>query len=219
MMHPDAMIGARVRWPIAGLLLVAALGAGCAEPEPEPSQIVVHDLGEPYQLQPFAVDPIVIAEARRRCADPQMGMAPAGAGLVVVDARGDNRLLLLFAGPGVDGQCFLRREPNGQLQSEGGGSGMGDIDPAPGPNELIDRGGGSQTSTGIDGKEVSLTYLIGRAGLNIARVEIVLSGGATLQASLNAGWYGLWWPGLETHTSIRGFDAAGRAVSSLPGVP
>ena len=216
MMHPDAVIGARTRRRRLLLGLIAALAVGCAEAEPDPSFLVVHDLAEPYQAAPFAIDARLVAEAERICRDPQMQTVPAGAQLVVVDARGDNRLLLLFGGPGVDGQCFLRRERNGQLQSEGGGSGMGNIDPPPGPNELRDRGGGSQTSVGIDGKEVSLTYLVGRAGVNIARVDVVLASGTTLQASLNGGWYGLWWPGLESNVSVRGFDAAGLPVSSLP---
>ena len=68
---------------------------------------------------------------------------------------------------------------------------MGNPDPLPGPNELIDRGGGSQTSMEVGGKEVSQSYAQGKAGLNIARVEFVLTSGTTLQASLESG---LVWP-------------------------
>ena len=199
---------------VSAALVVPALAAACGEAEPEPSQVTFHDVGEPYQAQPFAVDPVLIAEAEGICREPEMGMVPAGAQLVVVDARGENRLLLLFGGPGVDGQCFLTRMADGRLVSEGGGSGMGNFQPDPGPNLIEDRGGGSQSSIDETGKETSLSYSAGRVGPNVVRVVAVFETGATVDASVNRGWFGLWWPGNAKLLGYRWFDGAGRLLGS-----
>jgi hypothetical protein len=214
MMHPDAMARSIARRPVA-LVLVAVLVAACGETEPAPSdEVTSHDLAEPYQVQPFAIDPGLIAVAERLCRDPQMAMVPVGAQLVVVDARGENRLLLLFGGPGSDAQCFLRRERNGELRSEGGGSGSGDVEPVLGRNELRDRGGGSQSSIDGAGNETTQSYAIGRIGVNVARVELVLGDGVVITASANRGWFGAWWPGSESTIGYRWYDAAGRLLGS-----
>ena len=191
--------------------LLALLVAGCGEAEiiPAPG----HDLGEPWQAQPFAVDQALVLAAERICRDGEREMFPAGLPLILVDARGDNRLLLFFAGPADTGECFVTRDGAGRLTFDGGGGTGGDIRPAVGLTEIRLPGAGSSD---VPGKPWS--YGIGQAGVAIASVELTPPSGVTVQASLNRGWFAAWWFGLDHDAVIvvRGYDALGTLVGSSP---
>jgi hypothetical protein len=193
-------------------LVLIVLTAGCGEAEIIPAQS--HDLGEPWQARPFAVDPALVMAAERICREPAQHMFPAGLPLVVVDARGDDRLLLLFAGPADTSECFLMRDRTGQLRwDSGGGSGSDPPPPALRPTEIRFSGAGSSD---VPGKPWS--YGIGQAGMAVASVELTPPSGDTVQASLNRGWFAAWWYGLDHDAGIvvRGYDAVGGLVGSSP---
>jgi hypothetical protein len=196
------------------LTLAMAVGvcAGCDEAEPF-SPAATHDLAEPWQARPFAVDPTLIAAAERICRDPARQMFPAGLPLVLVDARGDNRLTLLFAGPADTSQCFLTRDGAGQLTFAGGEGSGGDVRPALGPTEIIFNGAGSE-----DHPVRPTSHGVGRVGIAVATVELIPPSGVSVQASLNRGWFAAWWYGLDHEAVIkfRGYDAAGRLVTPQP---
>lgn len=194
---------------VAVLGVVSLLVGACGDQEIIPAP--THDLAEPWQPRPFAVDPALIAAAERICRNPAQ---PAALSLVVVDARGANRLFLLFVGPGETAECFLKRDPTGRLTSDGGGGGSTDPPPpAPRPTEIRFNGAGSS-----DTPEGPWSYGVGEAGLAIALVELTSPSGVVLQASLNRGWFAAWWPGLDHDAQIvvRGYDAGGRLVGMSP---
>ena len=192
---------------LALLGMLAIGGCGDAEVTDQPPA-ALHDLAEPWQPIPFAVEDSLVISAERICREGQ-DLAPAGSQLFVVDARGGNRLTLLFVGARDNGQCFVRRDAGGRLTMDGG-EGEGGSDPWPplGLTEITFNGVGT---TGGDGPGTSSSHLIGRAGAGIAVAEVVLPSGQTLQASLNRGWFAAWWPGGDPNlvVSVRGYDAAG----------
>jgi hypothetical protein len=197
---------------------VALLAAACGETEvsPPPS----HDLAEPWQARPFAVDSSIVSAAEQLCRGMEFRMVPAGSPLVLVDARGANRLTLLFVAPSGTGQCFVTRDPAGRLTMDGGeGEGGSEPWPALGPTEITFNGAGSQEGT-IDPNDasVSTSHLVGRAGAAIAVIEVIPPSGVSVQASLNRGWFAAWWLGLDHDhvVTVRGYDAAGRRVGSSP---
>ena len=212
MMHPWAMAGRTI---VRGMLVLAvAVGflTGCDDAE-SVGPAAIHDLGEPWQARPFAVDPAVIAAAEQVCRDPVRQMVPAAISLVLVDARGDNRLTLLFAGPRETSQCFLTRDCAGQLTFGGGEGSGGDVRPALGPTEISFQGAGSE------GDPVHPTsHGAGRVGVGVASVELIPPSGVTVQASLNQGWFAAWWYGLDHDgvIAVRAYDAMGRLVASQP---
>jgi hypothetical protein len=213
MMHASSMpeFSARRLLLTLGLVMIAA---GCGEGEiVEPP---LHDLAEPWQARPFAVNPAVTADAELVCRDPMLGMIPPGTSLLLVDARGANRLFLLFGGPAADAQCILDRDAAGRLRSNGGGSSNGPAQPGPGAGEVIVTTSGSQSSMGVQGAPDTINFVVGRAGANVAAVEVGLSTGESLQASLGRGWFAAWWPGEVGHGAVRGYDAGGRPLGTSP---
>jgi hypothetical protein len=176
---------------------------------------VIHDIGEPWQAAPFAIDPAVIAAADQTCRDPGMGIMKAGVPLVLVDARGGNYLYLKFAAGGDEAECFVERDAKGTLTNQGGGSSSGGgAQPALAPTEIQLGGSGSQSSGNGPGQTKS--FASGRAGGGIGAVEIVLSNGTSIQASLNGGWFAAWWPSADSATRARGYDGSGTVVGTWP---
>jgi hypothetical protein len=203
--------GANVALSLA--IVVVAL-AGCASEEPKftPS----HDLAEPWQAEPFAIDQATLAAASEACRHgqaAQMG-GPALPPLVAVDARGADTVIVAFAGAGRSADCTMVRSPDGQFQMVGGGSGTGMDQHQPSGSRDVASSGWGSTSFGLGGKPA--TYMIGRAGAEIAKVEIVVPPGQRIRASLSStGWFAAWWPGDSTNArlSINGYDAFGTLVA------
>ena len=196
------------------MLLLLIVGA-CGEAEISQAPTPIPDLSGPWQAQPFAVDPAMIAAAERMCRDPTGMLVPVGTPLGLVDARGGNRLLLVFAGPGKSAECLVTRDRAGGLMVEGGGSSIGDMQPALGPNEMVLQGASTQSGTdGPNGPIPPISYATGRVGPGIQVVEIVLPAGVSMRASLDRGFFAAWWPGEGDSISARGYDAGGRLVSS-----
>ncbi len=206
-----------MRW-IGATILVALIAGGCGEAEIVP--LPIHDLSEPWQAKPFAIDQSLVVDAERTCRDVNVGIAVPGSQLVVVDARGGNRLMLLFVEPTANAQCFLKRDPAGRFISDGGaGEGRSDAWPTIGPNEVTFNGVGSADSPpDANGAITATSHLIGQAGEAVASAEVVLPSGITFLASLNRGWFAAWWPGLDSDAAVivRGYDANGRLVDSSP---
>lgn len=196
--------------PALGLLVL--VGCGGSEIVSAPS----HDLSEPWQAQPFAVDPVLVAAGERICRDPRLAMFALGTKLVVVDARGGNRLVLHFVGPIADGPCFLTREPAGRLVLDGGGGGSGPPHQGLEPTEVMIRGAGSlDSSSGPNDEGQSIGYVYGEAGAAVVNAEVRLPSGASLLTSLNGGSFVAWWPGKDTEVVVRGYNDA--AISSARG--
>jgi hypothetical protein len=199
---------------VALVLLLLVVGA-CGEADISQAPTPIPDLSAPWQAQPFAVDPAIIAAAELLCRDPTTLVVPAGTPLVLVDARGGNRLLLLFAGPGKSGECMVTRDRTGRLMPDGGGSSIGDIERALGPNEMVFHGAATQSaSAGANEPNLPMSYATGRVGAGIQAVEIVLPSGDSMRASLDRGLFAAWWPGEGDSIRARGYDAAGRLISS-----
>jgi hypothetical protein len=200
---------------LLSLLMLLAVGA-CATDEPTSSPS--HDLGEPWQAEPFAIDQATISAATEACRHGQAAqigqVGPALPPLVAVDARGANTVIVAFAQPGISADCTLVRAPDGHFDMVGGGSGMGMDEHQPlGSREVRSSGWGS-TSFGVAGQPA--TYMIGRAGPEIAKVEIVVPPGQRIRASLaSTGWFVAWWPGDSTNAKLMifGYDALGTPVA------
>jgi hypothetical protein len=61
------------------------------------------------------------------------------------------------------------------------------------------------------------THLFGRAGDDISAVTFAFSNGATVQATVENGWYFAWWPWNATPTSAEVTTSTGTVTSPLPG--
>lgn len=208
------MTRSHARW-VGATILVALIAGGCGEAEIVP--LPLHDLSEPWQAQPFAIDQALVIAAEQKCREGNVGIVPPGSKLVVVDARGGNRLTLLFVAPTANGQCFLKQDSAGRLTADGGeGEGRSDPWPALKPNEVTSNGvGRSETGpTDLSGASTATSHLSGRAGAAVATAEVVLPSGVSFLTSLNGGWFVAWWPGMDANVGVRGYDAAGTLVGT-----
>jgi hypothetical protein len=172
-----------------------------------------HDLADPWQARPFAVDPALIEAGEKICRDLARNMVQPILPLVLVDARGDNRLLLLFAGPADISECFLTRDRAGQLAWDSGAGSDGGPEPPLRPTEVRFIGAGS-----ADHPIHPTSHGVGRVGIAMSSVELRPPSGVVVQASLNRGLFAAWWYGLDQDTVIvvRGYDATGRLVGTSP---
>ena len=174
------------------MLLVAACGSEAPSDAAAPDlrarrPATLADLVGPWQREPFIIDANVRAAADRACrADSEF---PAGVALVGIDARGGGRLITAYAGPGGrTADCtYIEIAPNGAVTGSLSSTGAGVFAPLA-PGQIESHGGGA-----FSDEDVTVQYVIGRAGAGTARVVLDVEGIGPVTATLANGWYLAWW--------------------------
>lgn len=195
------------RRAVAALLVTCWIAAGCGigsggYPNTE-------ELQGPWRPEPLAVDPVTIAAGERACRERSGDLAEPKDRLVAVDARGGNRLFLIFAGPPADSSlCELRMDSAGGVSLVGAsGSGGG------APFEALLPGAVVITGSGGGGSDNGAwTSVIGRSGSAVTDVRILVPGGPVVRASVGGGWFAAWWPTSQFSVTVEGFDATGKKI-------
>jgi len=181
---------------IAVVLLVAACGG--ASPSLSPADAAAPDLRArhvatlaelvgPWQRQPFIIDANVRAEADRACrADQDF---PPGVQLVLIDARGEGRLMTVFSGPGAYAECaYLHVSAGGSVGGSLSSTGSGT--PAPLAGQLAPSGGGGFSD---EAGTAAIQYVMGRVGAGVERVVLQVADVGPIAATVSNGWYLAWW--------------------------
>lgn len=145
------------------------------------------ELSGSWRPMPMLVGPETRAEFDAAClADQAM---PDGLSLVVMDARGDGRLVVGYADAGGSEawlQATIGAEPPSKCQmmstSQAGLLPLGE-------REL--RVTNNASTGGHDGW---WSVIAGQAGADIAQVVAEVPGSPRIVATLNDGWFALWWP-------------------------
>jgi hypothetical protein len=213
MMHPWSMAGHMIVRGILTLAMAVAVGAGCSDAE-SISPAATHDLAEPWQAVPFDLDAPTLAAATGACRLQlkRRELPP----LAVVDSRGANTVMVLFAEPLATANCVVVRDITGAFVMTSSDTGSRKAQ-APVIGRELHRRNISRTIAAVG----EATYVIGLAGPEIASVEIVTPSGGRLRASLEGGWFAAWWPGNSMvewfKTRINGYDASGALISFSEG--
>lgn len=208
-----------MRRPIWGLLATLAIAwatAGCGTFNVEPVA-KLEDIRGPWRPDPLAIDQTTLAAAEDACRDARKVGGPELAPLdrlVVVDARGSERLTLLYAGAGRSFmQCELRVHARGELSMAGGWS---QNQPGPdlllAPDDLV-----IVQSGGVLGDIVLASNVSGRIGPAVAGVQLVFMDGTVVRASVGGGWFTAWWPTDDMDFVVEGFDATGDKIVKVDG--
>ena len=211
--------------PSASQLAPTAIGEPSTSAEeptlsfaPLPAGLVEELLG-PWQPTPLELDLDAIRTMDAQCLAFNF-MAPS-VSLVVVDARGDGRVILQYAGEdGNEGTCEATVQADGRTQAApiSNSSWPQDIEVVPlGDVELRTKGGyGSPSSAGLQNQWSSA---IGQAGAGIEQVIAeVPSQPSAVVASLNNGWFVFWAPlRAREQWRIVGLNAAGEEVATIRG--
>lgn len=193
-------------------------GTGCGGDVPDSAVAspppVVGDLARirgPWAAQPFGIDPAIAAAADRRCRTAPDSPVRPNLQLVLVDARGDSRIDLLYRSADGTAECVVEVAPDGEVVTRGlgsGNSGLGGL----GPTELQMM---NTTWSGSGPNDPGDTSVIGSAGLGIVVVRIVRPNGETMLASVGGGRFAAWWPVFEERFRIEGYDANGTLVAEM----
>jgi hypothetical protein len=191
-------------------MAVALLLCGCGD---STESIVpaarVAELSGPYLAEPYrAFDQALLARVDEECAASNPGDRLE---LVLVDGRGGGRLLLVYDGAnGASAECFTTIETNGDVFLESTGTSSDGGANLPGPLEVRPMSGGSSSGPN------AWSYLHGRVGSDISRIELELPNGDRITASSSGGRFAGWWPGEQMSVRILGYDAAGNQVYDEP---
>ena len=153
-----------------------------------------------WQRMPLPPDPALAAKAVAGA-----GCAPSDVAqpirIVLQDQRTPSTAAFLLAGNNGSGSCLLSLEGG-----SGGGWRSGPLEPMA-DRIVIDEQGGGGVGDG------TATMLGGRIAPDITRVEIALSNGSTVTASVGNGHWLAWWPGGVLADRITGVTATGLATS------
>ena len=172
----------------------------------------------PWSPTPFDLDPALLAAVDRACR-ASLAPFPAGAELVVADARGEGLVQAYFVGPnGAWARCDnVMVAADGEVRADGGGKSI----TVEGPLRPLGRLELEVGQSGSSSPPPS-SFVYGRVGADIVRVVIDGPSQQLIEASLANGWFVAWvpatWPAVWF---VRGLDANGTviAVSRQQGPP
>jgi hypothetical protein len=181
-----------------------------------PATGTTQELVGPWQAEPIPLDAALVSELDAQCVALEF-MTP-GQSLAVVDARGEGRVILQYAGGGHDATCEGTVHPDGSTSARNIQSSVGE----PGqvvPLAATELLGGFSFGSPFDAgtEDDQWRAQTGQAGLGISQVVVEVPGLASpVVASLNNGWYTLWWP-IQAPGGWRviGLDADGQEVATL----
>jgi hypothetical protein len=184
-------------WGVAAFA-VAMMVAGCSVFRPAP---ITDDLST-WSLVPLPPDPRFVQLAGSHCGDPDAAVGPLA--VVLQDRRTVNTSALLTAAGPLHGSCFMT------LAAGGGGSSSTDqqLDPIAGAIAIDE-----QSSGGVADGTAAL--LGGRAGPDVQIVQLTMSDGRVVTASVGAGHWLAWWPSSLSATRLVALDANGAVLVSI----
>jgi len=188
-----------------------------APPASHPTPSIVRDLLGPWLATPVRLDAATVSDMDAQCL--AFGLMAPGVSLVVVDARGEGRVILQYAGEdGHEGMCEATVHQDRAFTVDPRSHTVPGqvIDVVPVANhELRLRGGFG--SPGSAGPADQWLGQVGQAGAGIDQVIAEASGQTSpVVASMGEGWFALWFP-IETPWEWRlvGLDAEGEEVATL----
>jgi hypothetical protein len=196
---------------VAIIVGLAGLGACGGDPAPPESPSPVHAIGEPWGAVPFRVDEALVARAVTVCRAEAQTVAP-GTPLVLVDARGGGRLTLLFADLTTESECTVLVDGGGAMTFGGGGGGSTVPNLPPAPNAAQIGSMSTQGTIGVGGATDSISSATGRAGADVADVDLIAPNGQRIRATTANGWFLAWWPTAETNIQVQAIGAEGRPL-------
>jgi hypothetical protein len=169
-----------------------------------------------WRAEPVPIPPNLAPAVDRACRANLGPDLPDGAVISVIDARGQGVVLAYYASDnGGWGSCApMFVDPAGRVSAERGHVVSAHQVDALGPRELE-----FTDFNWCCDAPITASYLVGRAGGGITRVEIRSPGRASIVTSSANGWWAAWTPGpVPAPWRIVALDALGREVDVIEGV-
>jgi hypothetical protein len=177
-------------------------------PSPGISDALAMAMAGPWRNASVAVDRGLSSrlDATCRAAEPAIGDAQQ----VVVDARGDRQVTLIFADPSEGPAYVCRATVDATTAAE-----VAVIE--------IDRPAEPIGDTGIDAllyeqltdQDGTRTILVGRIGTRASDSILQFADESFVFGSERGGWYTMWWPGVERALSVAAVDTRNAVIGEV----
>lgn len=183
-----AAVAAAATAAVAGVAAPALLGGGGAfaswTPTPEPVS--------------SAEVPAVVATCR-----DAMGAPDRGEDVVLAEQRGD-WVFVLLASPGERVTCLMEKDFVGRSRetSEGFVGGGWDPDDPPAPVLAPDGLAEGTSMESVTEDDATVSFVEGYLGSNVTAVEVHVSTGLDVEASVGDGRFAAWWPGRPQSSTV-----------------
>lgn len=157
------------------------------------------------------VDPGLVAAAQAEC----WRSFPTAAPVILLDARGGNRLLVRLEDATTSTDCVLEMREDGSLVQRGGG-GFGPPEARPDDEPLQVTGGGGVDNPDPGGDR--WWSVEGLVGPDVTRVVIDVAEVGLVTASVAQGSFWGWFPipPGPFHYTVRAYDAEGNLLAESP---
>lgn len=170
-----------------------------------------------WRAEPVPMPPGLVPRVDQECRSNLGPDFPAAAAISVIDARGGGVLQAYFASAnGAWASCTdMVVDQHGWVSAERGHAVSAHQMDVLGPHDLE-----FTDFNWCCDAVITSSHLVGRAGAGITRVEIQSPGQPAIVASIANAWWAVWTPGpMPARWRIVAFDAAGREVDTVEGVP
>ncbi len=209
------------------LLLVCLAVAACGEPSPSvddtprttapdiatpaatPDPAVVADAAAmgAWRRGPVVPSPALTAAAENACrAQDGVGTLP----LAVLDARGEGRMVIVFADTDAAMLCHVGVTEDGTATADARPVAGFEGAEAPGPGKL-----GLRDVEVVEGTSGAWTVVVGRVDEAANTVEVSFDADAAWsKTSMADGWYAIWWPGADRALAVASVDRRNTVIDS-----
>lgn len=134
---------------------------------------------------------------------------------VLAEQRGDYTYVLL-TGEGAVGECLVTVQASGASEVVGGDAVLRSAPAAQGARDVTTVQTGTASWSEGETGDGALTSAFGRAGADVASVELALTSGERVRATVSDGWWAVWAPGeasLRTTAEVTFTDGATAEVA------
>jgi len=191
--------------------------ASTARPEtsdrPDPSAVVVDQLGGPWRFSPVVVDDAHIAIVSDACAAKARETLRQDDGdlpTALVDARGEQFVTVIMADDLTAIECLARLSDDGASATVDGVDRLSAVAVAPVEKTAIT----VASVIHLDDRTGGRTVAFGRVGPDADAAKAGFGDNSTVLGSKAEGWWAMWWPGTVRANSYSATDRRDLAVGS-----
>jgi hypothetical protein len=180
---------------------------------PDPSAVVVDQLGGPWRFSPVVVDDAHVAIVSDACAAKSretLGQDVGDLPTALVDARGEHFVTVIMADDLTAIECLAR------LSDDGASATVDSVDRLSAPAVAPVEKSAITVASVIhqDDRSGGRTVAFGRVGPDADAAKAGFGDNSTVLGSKAEGWWAMWWPGTVRANSYAATDRRDLAVGS-----
>jgi hypothetical protein len=180
---------------------------------PDPSSVVVDQLGGPWRYSPVILDDAhtaIVSDACAAKARETLGDTAANLPTALVDARGEHLVTLIMADDLDALECLARLDDTGTSATVDAVDLLSESAIAPEDKAAIS----VASVVAEDDRSGGRTVSFGRIGPDAAAAKVSFGDASTVLASSANGWWAMWWPGAPRATGFSAVDTHDLVIGS-----